>query len=62
MTYPSSGIPLTWLLRLRWITAAAQTAAILVSARLLPDELPVLPLLGLVALGALSNLALMLRL
>lgn len=62
MHTPGSGIPLSWLLRLRWISVAAQTAAILVSARLLPEELPVAPLLGLVALGALSNLALMLRL
>ncbi|MDP1832002.1 MAG: ATP-binding protein [Geothrix sp.] len=61
MTLPASGISLTWLLRLRWITAVAQTAAILVSMRLLPGELSVAPLLGLVAFGALSNLALMLR-
>ena len=39
MTTPSSGIPLTWLLRLRWITVLAQTAAILLSMRLLKDEL-----------------------
>ena len=62
MTRPSSDISLTWLLRLRWITVAAQTAAILVSLRLLPGELAPLPLLGLVALGALSNLFLQLRL
>jgi len=62
MTSPSSGIPLTWLLRLRWITVIAQTAAILLSLRLLKDELSVGPLLGLVALGALSNLALAWRL
>lgn len=62
MTNPRSGISLTWLLRLRWITVVAQTAAILVSVRLLPDELSAGPLLGLVAFGALSNLALMLRL
>ena len=62
MTRPSSDISLTWLLRLRWITVAAQTAAILVSLRLLPGELSPLPLLGLVALGALSNLFLQLRL
>lgn len=59
---PNSGISLAWLLRLRWITVIGQTAAVLVSARMLPDELPVLLLLGLVALGALSNLALMFRL
>lgn len=62
MTSLNSGISLTWLLRLRWITSAAQAAAILVSMRLLPGELPSGPLLGLVAFGALSNLALMRRL
>ncbi len=62
MTTPSSGIPLTWLLRLRWITVLAQTAAILLSMRLLKDELSAGPLLALVALGALSNLALAWRL
>jgi two-component system sensor histidine kinase RegB len=62
MTNPSSGISLTWLLRLRWITVASQTAAILVAKRLLPDELSIVPLLGLVAFGALSNVALMWRL
>ena len=56
------GISLTWLLRLRWITALGQTAAILVAKRLLPDELTAWPLLALVAFGALSNVALMLRL
>ena len=62
MTRPGSDISLTWLLRLRWITVASQTAAILVSLRLLPGELAPLPLLGLVALGALSNLFLQRRL
>lgn len=62
MTHPGFGISLTWLLRLRWITAVAQTAAILVAERLLPEELHAAPLLALVAFGALSNVALMLRL
>jgi two-component system sensor histidine kinase RegB len=62
MTPPSFGISLTWLLRLRWITAVGQATAILVAKRLLGDELSTAPLLGLVVLGALSNLALMLRL
>ena len=62
MTSPTSGISLTWLLRLRWITVAAQAAAILVAKRLLPDELTIAPLLGLVTFGALSNLALWWRL
>ncbi len=62
MTSPGFGISLTWLLRLRWITAVGQTAAILVAKRLLPDELSATPLLALVAFGAMSNVALMLRL
>jgi two-component system sensor histidine kinase RegB len=60
MTHSSSSISLTWLLRLRWITVVSQAAAILVAKRLMPDELSIGPLLGLVALGGLSNLALML--
>lgn len=55
MTNPGSGISLTWLLRLRWITVVAQAAAILVAKRLLPEELSAGPLLGLVAFGALSH-------
>jgi len=62
MTRPGFGLSLTWLLRLRWITALGQSAAILVAKRLLPDELTAWPLLCLVALGALSNVALLLRL
>jgi two-component system sensor histidine kinase RegB len=62
MTSPSFGLSLTWLVRLRWITVVAQAAAILVAKRLLPEELDIAPLLGLVAFGALSNLALMWRL
>ena len=62
MTHPGFGISLTWLLRLRWITVASQAAAILVAKRLLPEELDIAPLLGLVAFGALSNVALWWRL
>lgn len=62
MTQASSGISLEWLLRLRWITVVAQTAAILLGKQLLSDELSAGPLLGLVAFGALSNAVLMLRL
>lgn len=62
MTQPTSGISLAWLLGLRWITVAAQTAAILVGKFLLPDELSAWPLLGLVAFGAISNVVLLLRL
>lgn len=52
------GLSLAWLIRLRWITAAAQSSAILVASRLLPDELPVTVLLSIVAFGALSNVIL----
>jgi len=62
MTHPGFGLSLTWLLRLRWITSASQAAAILVAKRLLPEELAIGPLLGLVAFGALSNVALWWRL
>ena len=62
MTRPGYGISLTWLLRLRWITAVGQAVAILVAERLLPDEITAWPMLGLVAFGALSNVALMARL
>ncbi|WLT31917.1 ATP-binding protein [Geothrix sp. PMB-07] len=62
MTPRGFGLSLTWLVRLRWITALGQGLAILVAKRLLPDELTAWPLLCLVAFGALSNLALMARL
>ncbi|BDU71857.1 sensor histidine kinase [Mesoterricola silvestris] len=58
MTYPIPGLSYAWLVRLRWITVAAQAAAILLAARLLPGALPVPALLGLVAAGAASNAAL----
>jgi len=58
----ASGLSLNWLVGLRWITVAAQASAVVVSNQLLPGELPVAALLGMVGLEALSNLALMLRL
>lgn len=62
MTPSGFGLSLTWLVRLRWITAVGQGLAILVAKRLLPDELTAWPLLCLVAFGALSNVALLIRL
>jgi len=50
-------INLSWLLRLRWGAALGQLAVILASSRLLGVELPLAKMLGLVALGAASNLA-----
>ena len=58
----SSDAALAWLLRLRWITAVAQAATILGALWILPDDLPLLPLFTLVAIGALSNLFLARRL
>jgi len=58
----SSGASLSWLIRLRWITVAAQAATILGAVGILADELPLVPLFALVAIGALSNLFLAWRL
>ncbi|MCE1228805.1 MAG: sensor histidine kinase, partial [Firmicutes bacterium] len=55
MTPPDDRITIFWILRLRWLTAVCQTAAVLISMRLFPDALAAGPLLGLVALGAGSN-------
>lgn len=50
-------INFSWLLRLRWVAALGQFATILVSSRLPGVDLPLAPLLSLVALGVASNLA-----
>jgi len=52
---PRTRILLAWLIRLRWLVVLCQAAAILMANRLLPEDLPTVPMLGLVALGALSN-------
>lgn len=70
MTGQSSGSPdpstpgglLVWLVRLRWIAAGGQVLGILAGYRLLPGELPLVPLLLLVAFEASTNLALGVRL
>jgi len=54
--------PMLWLLRLRWVAVAGQTAGILIGMALIPDELRVGRLFSLVALGAVSNLFLAQRL
>jgi two-component system sensor histidine kinase RegB len=59
---PLSGGSLSWLVRLRWITVVAQAATILGAVWILADELPLVPLFSLVAIGALSNLFLARRL
>lgn len=58
--HPSS-ISLEWLLRLRWLTAAAQLLMLGIALRVLPGELEAAPLVVLVLFGVLSNLALHLR-
>jgi two-component system sensor histidine kinase RegB len=59
---PLTGVSFAWLVRLRWITAAAQGAAILGAVWVLEDPLPLGPLFTLVGIGALSNLLLARRL
>ncbi len=59
---PLSGGSLSWLVRFRWITAVMQAATILGAVWVLEDELPLVPLFALVAIGALSNLFLARRL
>jgi len=56
---PRTRILLAWLIRLRWLAVFCQAAAILAASRLLPEQLPIIPMLELVAFGALSNLALL---
>lgn len=58
----SPGASLAWLVRFRWITAVMQAATILGAVWVLEDELPLVPLFALVAIGALSNLFLARRL
>lgn len=52
---PTPAVGLEWLVRLRWVAAAGQTAAVLVAAHGFGASLPTAPLLGLVALAAVSN-------
>ncbi|WP_223756286.1 ATP-binding protein [Myxococcus sp. RHSTA-1-4] len=54
----SSAIALGWLVRLRWHAAAGQALTVLVVSNGLGVELPVAPLLALVATTAVSNLLL----
>jgi signal transduction histidine kinase len=51
-----------WLIRLRWLAVAGMLAAIGAAALLLPDALPLLPLLGVTAFVALYNILLYLYL
>ena len=59
---PSLEVALPWLIRLRWVAVSGQALTVLVATALLQLELPIRPLLGVVAVTALSNLALHLRL
>ena len=51
-----------WLLRLRWVAVAGQSAGILLGNALMPEALRLAPLFALVAAGAVSNLFLARRL
>jgi two-component system sensor histidine kinase RegB len=50
-------VNIQWLARLRWAQIAGQAATVLVAQFLLSGRLPIAPLLGVVSLGLLSNLA-----
>ncbi|MCP3140611.1 ATP-binding protein [Pyxidicoccus xibeiensis] len=58
----SSAIALGWLVRLRWHAAAGQALTVLIATRGFGLDLPVLPLLALVATTVVSNLLLVIRL
>jgi two-component system sensor histidine kinase RegB len=51
-------VGLSWLLRLRWILLAGQATAVLAATLLFRSPLPLVDLLGLIALGLISNGAL----
>ena len=51
-------LDLSWLVRLRWAAAGGQAISILIASRLLDMQIPTANLLGLVGLGAASNLLL----
>ncbi|ABD85934.1 ActS/PrrB/RegB family redox-sensitive histidine kinase [Rhodopseudomonas palustris] len=56
--HPRRHVRLDTILRLRWLAALGQLAAVFVVAHGLEFELPVVPCLGIIALSALVNLAL----
>lgn len=59
-TVPATdGLTLTWLVRLRWAAVAGQLAAVTIADRALRLDVPLGSLLGLVAVGAVSNLVLL---
>ncbi|HTL32318.1 MAG TPA: ATP-binding protein [Kofleriaceae bacterium] len=50
-------VNIQWLARLRWAQIAGQATTVLVAQFLLSGQLPIAPLLGVISLGLLSNLA-----
>jgi two-component system, sensor histidine kinase RegB len=54
--FSSCAVAMDWLVRLRWHAVAGQTLTIVVASQLI--DLPMIPLLAIVAASALSNLAL----
>ncbi len=50
-------VNIQWLARLRWASVAGQAATVLVAQFLLGGQLPIAPLLGVVGIGLISNVA-----
>jgi len=53
---PAARINLRWIVRLRWLAVAGQAVTILLARRFLHQPLPIMQLLGIVALLAAANL------
>lgn len=58
----AAGVVLPWLVRLRWVAVAGQALTVLLVARLLDAQLPLVPLMATIAMAAGSNVLLELRL
>ncbi len=57
----AAGVVLRWLVRLRWVAVAGQALTVLLVALLLDAQLPLLPLIVIIAFAAATNLLLELR-
>ncbi len=62
LSFEDPRIVLTWLVRLRWLAVIGQVLAVSAAQWLLRVELPLVPIVGVIALTALSNVAAMWRL
>lgn len=58
----AAGVVLPWLVRLRWVAVAGQALTVLLVAVLLDAQLPLLPLISIIAFAAGTNVLLELRL